>query len=158
MASVREIEAIVRGTEPASTNLAADLLRLREQFADLPLIMNVDDVGVDLPAAAVYRIREAARSALQNVRLHAHAKEVVVYATADNTSWLVSVHDDGRGFDPSTRRGVGLGELIVAALEEIGARVRIQSAPGQGTLVEMTGGHAWTITPDRAWSSSTTTR
>jgi signal transduction histidine kinase len=158
MASVREIEAIVRGTEPASTNLAADLLRLREQFADLPLIMNVDDVGVDLPPTAVYRIREATRSALQNVRMHAKAGEVVVYATADTTSWLVSVHDDGCGFDPSARRGVGLGELIVAAVQEIGAHVRIQSAPGHGTLIELTGGHTWTITPDHAWSSSTTTR
>ena len=158
MASTREIEAIVRGTEPASSNLAADLLRLREQFTDLPLMMNVDDVGVDLPPTVVYRIREATRSALQNVRMHAHAGEVVVYATADRGSWLVSVHDDGCGFDPSVRRGVGLGELIVDAVERMGGRVRIQSAPGQGTLIEMTGGQQWTIDSDRGWSSSTTTR
>ena len=145
LASAREIEAIVRGTEPASSNLAADLLRLREQFTDLPLMMNVDDVGVDLPATVVYRIREATRSALQNVRMHAHAGEVVVYATADRGSWLVSVHDDGCGFDPWVRRGVGLGELIVDAVERMGGRVRIQSAPGQGTLIEMTGGQQWTI-------------
>ena len=158
LASTREIEAIVRGTEPASSNLAADLLRLREQFTDLPLMMNVDDVGVDLPPTVVYRIREATRSALRNVRMHAHAGEVVVYATADRGSWLVSVHDDGCGFDPCVRRGVGLGELIVDAVERMGGRVRIQSAPGRGTLIEMTGGQQWMIDSDRGWSSSTTTR
>ncbi|HEY3006202.1 MAG TPA: hypothetical protein VGJ44_27895 [Kribbellaceae bacterium] len=87
VASVREIESIVRGTEPASSNLAADLRRLQDQFVDLPLIMNVDDANHDLPPQAVYRIREPVRSALQNVRLHAEAGEVVVFATSDATSW-----------------------------------------------------------------------
>jgi len=29
-------------------------------------------------------------------------------------------------------------------LEEIGAQVRIESAPGQGTLIEISGDHQWT--------------
>lgn len=139
VASVHEIESLVRGTEPASSNLSADLLGLQDQFVDLPLIMNVEDVSVSLPPGDVYRIREAVRSALQNSRLHAGAGEVVVYATTDRTSWLVSVHDDGRGFDPDARRGVGIRELMVGALQEIGASVTIESAPGRGTLIEFKG-------------------
>ncbi len=145
VASVDEIEAIVRGTEPASGNLAAELLRLREQFTDLPLVMNIDDINADLPPQAAYRIREAVRSALQNVRLYAHATEVVIYASLDATSWVVSVHDDGVGFEPSARRGVGLGEVIVNALEEIGARVEVNSSVGAGTLVELSGDHRWAL-------------
>jgi signal transduction histidine kinase len=144
VASALEIESIVRGTDPASSNLATDLQRLREQFVDLPLIMNVEDAGENLPPQAVYRIREAVRSALQNVRLHAQATEVVVYATTDRSSWLISVHDDGRGFDTTGHRGVGLNQLVIGALEEIGAQVRIESAPGQGTLIEISGDHQWT--------------
>ena len=155
VASVREIETIVRGTEPASSNLAADLQRLHDQFADLPLIMNVDDAGTSLPPQAVYRLREAVRSALQNVRLHAQATEVVVYCTTDPTSWLVSVHDNGRGFDSARRRGTGLNDIIVSALEEIGAQVNIESAPGEGTLIEITGDYQWKTDPARASSSST---
>lgn len=150
VASVHEIEAIVRGTEPASSNLTAELLRLREQFTDLPLVMNIDDINVDVPPQAAYRIREAVRSALQNVRLHAHATEVVVYASLDAASWVVSVHDDGVGFQPGTRRGVGLGEVIVKALEEIGARVEVTSSMGAGTLVELSGDHSWTLNPSNA--------
>jgi hypothetical protein len=145
VASAVEIESIVRGTDPASSNLAADLQHLRDQFIDLPMIMNVEDAGVNLPPEAVYRIREAVRSALQNVRLHAQATEVVVYATADRSSWLVSVHDDGRGFDTTGPRRLGLSQVIVAALEEIGAHVSIESTPGQGTLIEISGGYEWTI-------------
>jgi hypothetical protein len=145
VASALEIESIVHGTDPASSNLAADLQRLRDQFVDLPMIMNLEDAGVSLPPEAVYRIREAVRSALQNVRLHAQATEVVVYATADRASWLISVHDDGRGFDTTGQRGVGLSQLVVAALEEIGAQVRIESTPGQGTLIEISGDHQWTM-------------
>jgi signal transduction histidine kinase len=145
VASALEIESIVRGTDPASSNVAADLQRLRDQFVDLPMIMNLEDAGVSLPPEAVYRIREAVRSALQNVRLHAQATEVVVYASADRSSWVVSVHDDGRGFDTTGQRGVGLSQLVVAALEEIGARVRIESTPGQGTLIEISGDHEWTM-------------
>jgi signal transduction histidine kinase len=147
VASVHEIEAIVRGTEPASSNLTAELLRLREQFTDLPLVMNIDDVNGDLPPQAAYRIREAARSALQNVRLYAHATEVVVYASVDATSWVVSIHDDGDGFEPGTRRGVGIGEVIVKALEEIGAKVEVNSSLGAGTLVELSGDHKWKLNP-----------
>jgi signal transduction histidine kinase len=150
VASVHEIEAIVRGTEPASSKLTAELLRLREQFTDLPLVMNIDDVNGDLPPQAAYRIREAVRSALQNVRLYAHATEVVVYASVDATSWVVSIHDDGVGFEPGTRRGVGIGEVIVKALEEIGARVEVSSSLGAGTLVELSGGHKWTLNPSNA--------
>ena len=145
VASALEIESIVRGTDPASSNLADDLQGLRDQFVDLSMIMNVEDAGVSLPPEAVYRIREAVRSALQNVRLHAQATEVVVYATADRLSWLVSVHDDGRGFDTTGPRSLGLNQLVVAALEELGAQVRIESTPGQGTLIEISGDHQWTM-------------
>jgi signal transduction histidine kinase len=158
VASAIEIESIVRGTDPASSNLAADLQQLRNQFVDLPMIMNVEDAGVNLPPEAVYRIREAVRSALQNVRLHAQASEVVVYATADRSSWLVSVHDDGRGFDTAGRRSLGLNQVVVAAMEEIGAHVSIESTPGQGTLIEISGDHQWTTDLGPASSSSTTTR
>ncbi len=139
VASVYEIEAVMRGTEPASGNLAADLLRLREQFADLPLVMNVEDAALTLPRETVYRVREAVRSALQNVRLHADAGSVVVYASADVSGWLVSVCDDGRGFDPTDGHGVGIRDVMIGALAEIGASVSIDTGPGRGTFIEFKG-------------------
>ena len=81
-----------------------------------------------------------------------------MYATADQSSWLVSVHDDGQGFDTTGPRGVGLNQVVIGALEGIGAQVTIDSAPGEGTLIEIKGDHKWTIDLAPASSSSTTTR
>ena len=150
ISSVREIESVVRGTEPASSNLAADLDRLQDQFVDLPLLMNLDDATASLPPDAVYRIREAVRSALQNVRLHAAARQVVVYAATEPSGWIVSVHDDGSGFPAGARGGVGTRDLMVTALEQIGAAVAITSSPGQGTFIEFRGGYECSTQTDRA--------
>lgn len=75
---------------------------------------------------------------------------MVVYASLDANSWVVSVHDDGVGFQPGTRRGVGISEVIVKALEEIGARAEVSSSLGAGTLVELSGDHRWTLNPSTA--------
>ncbi len=63
---------------------------------------------------------------------------------------------DGRGFDTTGRRGVGLNEVVIAAMEEIGGKVDITSAPGQGTLVEISGDYQWAMNLAPASSSSTT--
>lgn len=150
VSSVREIESVVRGTEPASSNLAADLGRLQDQFVDLPLLMNLDDATASLPPDAVYRIREAVRSALQNVRHHAAAGQVVVYAATGPSGWIVSVHDDGSGFPAGARGGVGTRDLMVTALDQIGATVTITSSPGHGTFIEFRGGYECSTQTDRA--------
>jgi signal transduction histidine kinase len=52
---------------------------------------------------------------------------------------IVTVFDQGRGFDPdgeSTR--LGLMRSIRHSILEVGGTVRIDSAPGEGTSVEMT--------------------
>jgi anti-sigma regulatory factor (Ser/Thr protein kinase) len=137
--SLAEVKALVRGDTPAVGNLTTELRRLREQFADLPLLLNVDELRVTLDNESIYRVREAVRSALQNVRLHANAAHVVLYASSDDDKWLVSVYDDGEGIDEAAPRRLGLEGIILAAMKEIGARATITSIPGQGTLVEIAG-------------------
>ena len=47
-----------------------------------------------------------------------------------------SVKDDGSGFDPATTaEGVGLSRSIRGRMAEVGGRVEVRSAPGQGTEV-----------------------
>jgi signal transduction histidine kinase len=88
---------------------------------------------------AVYRI---AQEALNNVIKHAQARHVAVHLRFAETL-SVSIRDDGAGFampdrvDALTDRGhfglIGMRERA----ELIGARLVIQSAPGQGTTVEL---------------------
>jgi signal transduction histidine kinase len=51
----------------------------------------------------------------------------------------VSVLDHGAGFDPArTPPGMGLRESITRRLADAGGAATVQSAPGEGTYVELT--------------------
>jgi PAS domain S-box-containing protein len=77
------------------------------------------------------------QEALTNVRKHANACYVrIAFALQDG--WMrVTIHDDGRGFDPdATSAGmeehVGL-RVMRERAEEVGGSLSLQSASGQGT-------------------------
>jgi hypothetical protein len=137
VASIREVEAVVRGTTPSTSNLAQELDDLQLQFPDLPLTMNVDTMTMTLPEPDVYRIREAVRSALQNVRYHAHATAVTLFATIEGNDWVVSVHDNGLGISADAVPKLGT-HIITDGAAEAGCRVDVTSRPGS-TLVEIRG-------------------
>jgi signal transduction histidine kinase len=86
-------------------------------------------------AIALYRI---AQESLNNVAKHAMANEVVVNLSCDTSSTLLSIKDDGRGFDPSTIPTGHLGVSIMRSrAQEIGASIRIDSKIGRGTQVSV---------------------
>lgn len=81
----------------------------------------------------------AARELLSNVAKHAHARNVDVRCS-DRDGWTVlSVADDGAGFDTAT-----IGERVVAGhiglasqrarIESAGGELTVESEPGEGTI------------------------
>lgn len=90
---------------------------------------------------ALYQI---AQEALNNALKHALATEVIVRLTLLNSEQVIlQVEDNGRGFDLESAAesdGMGLTSMRERA-ESFGGTVRIQSVPGQGTLVEASLGH-----------------
>jgi len=89
--------------------------------------------------AAVYKIVE---EALTNVMRHASARSVTISLDHGGGTLTVVIADDGDGFEPDHRAltpGSGMGLLC---MEERGGlldgTVRIQSAPGLGTVVKAT--------------------
>jgi two-component system sensor histidine kinase DegS len=84
-----------------------------------------------------------AQEALQNVRKHASATNVVVATHHDEGGdWVLEVRDDGRGFDISAvaargRRNFGL-QFMRERAELIGARFDVRSRPEGGTIVRLT--------------------
>ena len=82
------------------------------------------------------------QEALNNITKHAQAKDVYIQLEYQPKYVVVSVRDDGIGFDldmvrmsRARRPSLGLaGMRERAAL--LGGEVIIQSSPGQGTLVE----------------------
>jgi two-component system CheB/CheR fusion protein len=84
--------------------------------------------------STVYRI---AQEALRNAGKHAPNADVVVALSCNDNELLLTVRDNGPGFNPATARGAG-GLGIVNMQERaqlIGAVLTIQSKPGKGTSV-----------------------
>jgi PAS domain S-box-containing protein len=81
-----------------------------------------------------------AQEALTNVAKHAGASKVQIALGLQAGMLRLSVADDGRGFDatrlqPPTRQG-GWGLMIMRErAESAGGRLRVESAPGEGTCI-----------------------
>ncbi|QGF22866.1 sensor histidine kinase [Raineyella fluvialis] len=110
-------------------------------FADLPLELSTA-LGADalLVASDAVAVAQAVETLLHNVRRHARASTVWVHADTTGDRWEVVVRDDGVGFtaDPATY-GFGLRTQVLAALTKRGIAVEIDSAPGEGCAVTLSG-------------------
>ncbi len=88
-------------------------------------------------AISAYRI---VQEALSNVMKHSHAgfARVSLALSEDDGALHIAVRDDGDGFDPAVASEgigiIGMRERAYAA----GGSIRVQSSPGEGTLVTIT--------------------
>ena len=84
--------------------------------------------------ALVYRI---AQEALVNAAKHANASRLSLRLWLENGSIAVQIADDGRGFDLAEEHEGHLGLVFMRERAAMaGGRCRIESALGEGTLVE----------------------
>jgi len=95
--------------------------------------------AVVLPAAQEADLYRIAQEALNNVRRHAHAREVEIELSRTARNVRLSIRDDGAGFDatsvPEGRHGI-LGMKERAKL--LHGRFRIRSVPGSGSTITVT--------------------
>ena len=103
----------------------------------VPVLVSAD-VQCSLPAdvqVALYRI---AQEALNNAGKHAQAGQVNVHLCCEAGQVVLSIRDDGRGFDvhhvPPGRLGTGIMHERAAS---IGAELAVESEPGSGTEVRV---------------------
>jgi len=94
-----------------------------------------------LPEVQQTVVLRVVQEALQNVRKHSGASSVVVASDIEGDDWLLTVRDDGRGFDVGAvaargRRNFGL-QFMQERAELIGARFEVHSRPEGGTLVQL---------------------
>ena len=81
------------------------------------------------------------QEALQNVRKHGSASAATVATVIKGGDWVLTVRDDGRGFDVGAvaargRRNFGL-QFMRERAELIGAQFEVHSRPDGGTLVRL---------------------
>jgi len=83
-------------------------------------------------AAQLYRI---AQEAVRNSVEHGAAREVLIQLTFRHRDMLLTVHDDGEGFNTKTN-GHGMGLRIMRYRAQcIGGSCEVQTGPGKGTTV-----------------------
>lgn len=131
-----------RGLVPA-------LEKLTERFrreTGLHLLFQNDCRPFELSASAELQILRIVQEALANVRRHASAHTVRILLTRSSTgAYLLLVEDDGIGMSalpqegrPGEHPGEHLGLTIMDERAfRIGADLRIESEPGEGTRVEL---------------------
>jgi two-component system nitrate/nitrite sensor histidine kinase NarX len=125
--------------------LVPALEKLTERFrreTGVHMLFQNDCRPFELSASTELQILRIAQEALANIRKHAEAHTVRVLLTQGNTgAYMLLVEDDGVGFgspqtDGSPGEHIGLAIMEERALR-IGADLRIESEPGEGTRVEL---------------------
>ncbi|MBR3221775.1 MAG: ATP-binding protein [Kiritimatiellae bacterium] len=111
--------------------------------AKLNLRFNVPRARIsDNTTHAILRIiRELATNAIN----HGHATKIDIAGTIDGNRLMMSVRDNGVGFDPEKRPGVrechfGL-QGITERIQQFSGTMHIESARGSGTKVTLTLAH-----------------
>jgi signal transduction histidine kinase len=117
-----------------------DMIEAVAELANVQLELGLPAQLPVLEAATEQTIYRIAQEALANITHHAGARHLNVVITCTEAQLILRIQDDGRGFDPQESRRPGhfglSGMIERAAL--IGGRLNITSAPGAGTLIELT--------------------
>jgi signal transduction histidine kinase len=96
--------------------------------------VSADENAGELPDAHKTCIYRVVQEALHNCARHAQARSVTVEVRQEPYKILLSVEDDGRGFDARRVRGLGLVGME-ERVHHLGGALRVHSRPGQGTTV-----------------------
>ena len=143
--AIEELRAVVFELRPAALEdegLASVLRKhvdVLRRVSGRPIALTLGDVP-RIPAERAAQVLRIAQEALQNALRHADAEHIEVRLESVGGAMILLVADDGSGFDVTARavrgRRLGLTSMEERAVE-IGARLEIESAAGEGTRVRL---------------------
>ena len=145
--TLRELRAIVDSLEPVEGDLGVVLGNIRYRMrtaleeSGINLIWRVEELPTlaDLKPEKILNIQRIVLEALTNALRHAAADTVSVSARAiaEENIIIITITDNGTGFDTSTTQGGrGLRNMHDRAMR-IGIILHIDSKPGQGTTITL---------------------
>jgi two-component system sensor histidine kinase DegS len=107
----------------------------------LPIVTELEAPAGRLSEARQTVVLRIVQEALQNVRKHSGASSVLVATEIDGDNWVLTIRDDGRGFDVGAvaargRSNFGL-QFMQERAELIDAQFEVHSRPEGGTLVRL---------------------
>jgi two-component system, NarL family, sensor kinase len=142
--SVNELRRIARNMMPES--LVS--LGLEAALTDMCSSLTSDTTKVNFQAfdishsiakdtqSTIYRI---VQELLTNAIRHAHASQIVVQCSQNESTFFITVEDNGKGFDTKAiylKNGIGLAN-VKSRVDYLGGKMDIASAPGDGTTINV---------------------
>jgi len=127
-----------RGLVPALEKITASF----RQDTGLHVLFQNNLRPFEVPAATELQVTRIAQEALANIRKHARAQTVrVLLANKMEGDQVLLIEDDGVGFQPPHSEGqtgehIGL-SIMRERARRMGAELRIESEPEEGTRVEL---------------------
>jgi len=140
--SLIEVRRMARRLRPEALDdlgLVNAMITMCRRIGDHGALQVDTDFATDLPKLSaetdlvIYRV---AQEALTNARRHAQASTVTVTLACEADRVVLSVGDDGRGFDEPVGESNGLAGMRERALM-IGAQFDVRSRPGQGAEIRL---------------------
>ncbi len=141
--ALKEMRLLVHELRPPALEKEGLLGALHERLSSVERRAGVEarllaDEVLELPPAVEEGLYRIAQEALNNALKHAAATTVLVNLRSQNGCLALEITDNGWGFDlaaTNERGGIGLHSMR-ERMEQLGGRLEIASAPGEGTRVE----------------------
>lgn len=138
-----EVRAVTNALRPVVLDDFGFIEALREHVAGLAtaggpeVTLTVDAPEPGTPAVRVMLFR-VLQEALLNVRKHARAKHVRITFVATAGALVLTIHDDGRGFDSTTMPRGHLGLVYMRErVDACGGHLDVRGRPGTGTEIRV---------------------
>jgi PAS domain S-box-containing protein len=140
LAEMRTLLLELRPEALESSPLSALLDRLGDALAgQVQIPVEVNASGPDsMPVEVKTAFYRAAQELLNNVARHAHAGSVSIELCTQPEGVVLSVRDDGRGFDGNSGDAGHMGlRMMRERLKAVGARLELETAVGRGTTAHV---------------------
>ncbi len=142
--ALAEMRTLLLELRPA-TLIEVDINELLRQLTEaaigrarIPVALNVEGTA-PVPPDVKIAYYHVAQEALNNVTKHARADNAAMTLVRNPGHVVLTVHDDGRGFEQTTVTPEHLGLTIMhERAADIGAALAIESAIGAGTRISIT--------------------
>jgi signal transduction histidine kinase len=134
---IRDIALLLRPSMLDDLGLSAAIqwqAREVSRRTGLAVKVSAEAEADDLPEGLSICLYRVAQEALQNAARHAQAKTVQIELKQELGRLILSVRDDGVGFDAANVRGLGTVGME-ERLRQVGGILRVTSQPGKGTAV-----------------------
>jgi signal transduction histidine kinase len=136
--SVRNIALLLRPSMLDDLGLVAALEWLAREVSrrgEMEVEVEASGVSKSLPEDYKTCIYRVVQEALNNAQKHSGGHNARVRVEQANGQIVIRIHDDGRGFEATRTRGMGLLGME-ERLTRLKGTLRVESAPGAGTTVE----------------------